>query len=247
MMGTNRNLAMDVADEAIILAGGLGTRLREVVNDVPKSMAPVAGRPFLAWLLDALADQGLRRVILATGYLGDQIETALGAAWRGMLLAYSRETQPLGTGGAVALAAREVSGDTFFVLNGDTSLELDYAAFELAVNEAGARLGVALAEVSDTARYGAVRLKDNCVVGFREKGQAGAGLINAGVYWMRRSLLDSCPASGAFSFEHDVLMPVVSREPVIGYTCTRRFIDIGMPEDLFRAQTVLGREGMRAE
>jgi len=238
---------MAITDEAIILAGGLGTRLREVVSDVPKSLARVAGRPFLAWLLDSLADRGLRRVVLATGYLGEQIETALGTAWRGMLLAYSRETQPLGTGGAVASAACTVSGDTFFVLNGDTRVELDYAAFGQTVDSVGARLGVALAEVSDTARYGAVWLGGNRVVGFSEKGRSGAGLINAGVYWMRRSLLDGCPASGAFSFEHDVLMPAVSREPVIGYTRTRGFIDIGVPEDFQRAQTLLDREGIRAE
>ena len=92
---------MTGTDEAVILAGGLGTRLRSVVGDLPKPLAPVAGRPFLAWLLDALADQGLRHVVLATGYRGEHVEAAIGTAWRRAALAYSRERGPLGTGGSL--------------------------------------------------------------------------------------------------------------------------------------------------
>lgn len=233
-------------DEAVILAGGLGTRLRGIVDDVPKPLAPVAGRPFLAWLLDALATQGLRRVVLATGYRGEQVEAALGTAWRGMTLAYSREPAPLGTGGAIVHALREVPGDAFFVLNGDTWLELDYAAFGSAVTEDGARLGIALARVPDVARYGAVRLEENRVIGFDEKGVSGAGFINAGVYWMRRGLLEGRPSGVAFSFEREVLMPTVSREPVIGYTDTNGFIDIGVPDDYRRAQQLFATHPVRA-
>lgn len=227
---------MTKADEAIVLAGGLGTRLRGVVDDVPKALAPVAGRPFLAWLLDALAAQGLCRVVLATGYLGEQVEAALGKDWQGMSLEYSREAEPLGTGGAIALAMRHIAGDACFVLNGDTWLELDYAAFDRAVNNAAARLGVALASVPSVARYGAARLEGNRVTRFDEKGALGAGFINAGVYWLRRSLLEDRSSSAAFSFEREVLMSAVLREPVIGYTDTRNFIDIGVPEDYLRAQ-----------
>lgn len=239
-------MAVTKVDEAIVLAGGFGTRLRGVVHDVPKPLAPVAGRPFLAWLLDALAPHGMRRVVLATGYLGDQVEAALGTAWRGMALVYSRETAPLGTGGAIVHALREVSSDAFFVLNGDTWLELDYAAFDRAVNEAGACLGVALAHVPDVSRYGAAQLEGRRVTGFDEKGASGAGFINAGVYWMRRGLLDGHPIGAAFSFERDVLMPAVQREPVIGYTDTRGFIDIGVPDDYQRAQRLFGTQLGRA-
>ncbi len=237
---------MRPTDEAIILAGGLGTRLRGVVNDVPKPLAPVAGRPFLAWLLDALAKQGLRRVVLATGYLGEQVEAALGRDWRGMALAYSHERKPLGTGGAIVLAAGEISSDVFFVLNGDTWLELDYAMFGSSTAKADAGLGVALAEVPDVARYGAARLQGQCIAGFSEKGLSGAGFINAGVYWMRRDLLQGCPTGIAFSFERDVLLPAVSRGSVIGYVQTRGFIDIGIPEDFHRAQSMFGPERAHA-
>lgn len=231
---------MCATDEAIILAGGFGTRLRGVVDDVPKPLAPVAGRPFLAWLLDALAARGLRRVVLATGHLGDQVEAALGQAWQGMTLAYSREPMPLGTGGAIAMAAREVSGNAFFVLNGDTWLELDYSAFANEVAGAGARLGVALAEVPDVSRYGAARLEGNRLTGFDEKGGLGAGSVNAGVYWLRREVLEDLAAAAVFSFERDVLLPAVSREAVIGYARTRGFIDIGVPDDFRRAQAIFG-------
>jgi len=225
-----------VTDEAIILAGGFGTRLRRVIDDLPKPLAPVAGKPFLAWLLDALAAQGLRRVVLATGYRSNQVEAALGKTWRGIAIRYSREEEPLGTGGAIMLAMAHVEGDACFVLNGDTWLGLDYGRFDAAVRRAEARLGVALATVPDVARYGAVRVRDECIVGFVEKGQAGPGLVNAGVYRLSRSLLDAMPVVKAFSFEHDVLVPAVARESVVGYVDTEDFIDIGVPTDYRSAQ-----------
>ena len=232
---------MTGTDAAVILAGGLGTRLRGVVGDIPKPLAPVAGRPFLAWLLDALADQGLRRVVLATGYRGDQVEATLGTSWRGMTLGYSREAAPLGTGGALALAARCLAQDTFLVLNGDTWLALDYAAFGTAVPGCGARVGVALAKVPDVSRYGSVRLDGDRITGFNEKGRSGPGFINAGVYCMHRELFDDRPVDAAFSLERDVLLPAVAREPVVGYTQTREFIDIGVPDDYRRAQGLFDR------
>lgn len=223
-------------DEAIVLAGGLGTRLRGVVDDVPKPLAPVAGRPFLAWLLDELAEQGLRRVVLATGYRGEQIEAALGKDWRGMSLEYSREPAPLGTGGAIALAMQRITGGACFVLNGDTWVELDYAAFDGQM--ADVPLGVSLAHVPDVARYGAVLVEGDRVTGFSEKGTSGPGFINAGVYRITRSLADGFPEAGAFSFERDVLVPAVARARVAVFAATRGFIDIGVPEDYRRAQAM---------
>lgn len=225
-------------DEAIILVGGFGTRLRGVVDDMPKPLASVAGRPFLAWVLDALAAQGLRRAVLATGYRGDQIEAALGKIWRRMSLDYSREQEPLGTGGAIVLAMQRITGEACFVLNGDTWLALDYARFDAAVRGVEARLGVALAAVPDVARYGAVRAEGGRVAGFVEKGQAGPGLVNAGVYRVERSLLSGFRAGDAFSFERDVLEPVAMHETVAGYADTEGFIDIGVPDDYRRAQTL---------
>lgn len=223
-------------DEAIILAGGFGTRLRSLVDDVPKPLAAVAGRPFLAWLLDALSAQGLRRVVFATGYRGEQVEAALGKRWQNISLEYSRELQPLGTGGAIALAMRRISGRACFVLNGDSWLALDYARFEAVTRAQDARLGVALAKVADVARYGAVHAERGRITGFVEKGSSGPGLVNAGVYCIARSLLDGVPEGPAFSFENDVLVPAATREVVTAFTDTADFIDIGVPEDYRRAQ-----------
>lgn len=225
-------------DEAIVLAGGLGTRLRSVVDEVPKPLAPVAGRPFLAWLLDGLAAQGIRHVVLATGYRGGQIEEALGAHWRGMALDYSREREPLGTGGAIAMAMRCITNEACFVLNGDTWLGLDYARFDAVVHARGARLGVALAAVPDVSRYGAAHVEYGRIAGFDEKGRAGPGLVNAGVYRLEQAFLDGVPAGKAFSFERDVLVPAAARETVVGYADTEGFIDIGVPEDYRHAQTL---------
>ncbi|MEO9090910.1 MAG: nucleotidyltransferase family protein [Rhodanobacter sp.] len=230
---------MSRTDEAIILAGGFGTRLRSVVSDVPKPLAPVAGRPFLAWMLDDLAKQGIRRAILATGFMGDSVVDACGGQWRGMQLEYSQESTPLGTGGAIALAFSRVHGDACLVLNGDTWLAFDCADFDRGWRVSDARLAIALAEVADVSRYGAVQFEHQRVIGLVEKGHVGAGYINAGVYGIRRSLLDDFPARENFSFEHEVLMPAVKREPVFAYTRTRDFVDIGVPQDYARAQQLV--------
>jgi D-glycero-alpha-D-manno-heptose 1-phosphate guanylyltransferase len=228
------------AVEAIILAGGLGTRLRDVVPDLPKPLAPVAGRPFLAWLLDAFAGSGMRRVILATGYLSEQIEDFAGGAWQGMEIAYSRETERLGTGGAVGLALQCVQGDGVHVVNGDTWLRYAPRELEQATRDRGCALGIALARVDDVGRYGAVEVEDGRVRGFREKGGSGPGLINAGAYFLTAEAMARLPDEPAWSFEQAVLVPWASRGDVAGFTDTKDFIDIGVPEDYARAQRQFG-------
>ena len=223
-------------DEAIVLAGGFGTRLRGIVDDVPKPLAPVAGRPFLAWLLDRLAAGGMRRCILATGYLSDVIEQRIGARWQGMEIAYSVEPEPLGTGGAIRLAASRLQGDAAHVLNGDTWLEYDPVALEDTARAAGASMAIALARVDDVARYGAVDIDNGRVTGFREKGESGPGWINAGCYFLGADALAALPVRDAFSFEQDVLQPRVQARAVAAFTATAGFIDIGVPEDYARAQ-----------
>lgn len=225
------------ADEAIVLAGGFGTRLRGIVDDVPKPLAPVAGRPFLAWLLDRLAASGMRRCILATGYLSETIEQRIGARWQGMDIAYSVESEPLGTGGAIALAATHLLGDGAHVLNGDTWLEYDPAALEAAARAVDAPMAIALARVDDVARYGAVDVAGARVAAFREKGEAGPGWINAGCYFLGADALAVLPR-GAFSFEHAVLQPRTAAGEVAAFTASAGFIDIGVPEDYARAQTL---------
>lgn len=223
-------------DEAIVLAGGFGTRLRSVVSDVPKPLAPVAGRPFLAWLLDRLAAAGMRHVVLATGYLADQVAAAMGGRWNDMLLDYSVETSPLGTGGALRAASHLLCGDAAHVLNGDTWLAYDMAEFERSTRQSAAELGMALARVDDVSRYGSVVLAAGRVQGFREKGQLGAGYINAGGYFLTARALAGLPDQAAYSFEERVLAPLVEAGRVAGYTDTSGFIDIGVPADYRRAQ-----------
>ena len=228
-------------DETIILAGGFGTRLRDVVADVPKPLAPVAGRPFLAWLLDRLAVQGMRRCILATGYMADVVEREIGTHRSGMEIVHSVETDPLGTGGAIRQAASLLHGACAHVLNGDTWLAYSPAALEQAANEAGAAIGLALAHVADVGRYGAVETRNNMVIGFREKGGIGDGWINAGCYFLSAAAIAALPDAETFSFESEVLLPMAAAGKVAAWTDTSDFIDIGVPEDYRRVQQQFSR------
>jgi D-glycero-alpha-D-manno-heptose 1-phosphate guanylyltransferase len=227
--------------EAIVLAGGLGTRLRAVVSDLPKPMAPVAGRPFLAWILDRLADAGFGRVVLAVGYRHEAIRDHFGIAYRGMSLAYSVEETPLGTGGAMRLAIDHVDASPVFVLNGDTYLEVDYPAMRAAHRAHEVELTVAVARVADVSRYGSLEIKDDRICGFLEKGSLGPGYINAGVYLMARGLVETIPVGTGHSFENELLMPRVAELCPLAFRADGLFIDIGVPEDYERAQGLFGK------
>jgi D-glycero-alpha-D-manno-heptose 1-phosphate guanylyltransferase len=233
---------MLAVDEAVVLAGGFGTRIRSVVSDVPKPLAPIRGRPFLAYLLDLLSAQGFKKVVLATGYMGDLVAKTMGDRWEGMCLRYSHEDVPLGTGGAIARAAAQIDGNAFFAINGDTYVRLDYQAFDAFVVKTDSTLGIALTHVPDVARYGAVKVAEGCAIGFTEKGVSGPGYINAGVYRIDRQSMDKLSGKGNFSFETEVLVPAVSRHGIAAFTNTRHFIDIGVPEDYQRAQDELCKE-----
>lgn len=227
-------------DEAIVLVGGLGTRLRTVVSDVPKPLAPVAGRPFLAWLLDHLAENGMRHIVLAAGYLAERIVDCIGQEWHGMSVDYSVESVPLGTGGAVRQACSLLHGNAAHVLNGDTFLRYDLHALEQSTQQAGADLGIALAYVDDLARYGAVIRDGTSIVGFKEKGETGPGYINAGSYYLAHAAIQSLPVDPEFSFETRVLAPLTAAGRVCGFDATSGFIDIGVPDDYRRAQSLFG-------
>lgn len=227
---------MPRAEEAIVLVGGLGTRLRSVVPDLPKPLAPVAGQPFLARLLDQLADGGIRRVILATGYMADSIEQVIGKRWNGMEVVYSREEAPLGTGGAIRLAASRLQGAGVHLANGDTFLRFDLEKLEERVQALAVPIGMALAKVPDVARYGAVEVIGHKVAAFREKGGVGPGYINAGNYFLSVDGIEALPAMTAYSFETEVLLPVALEGGVAALEESADFIDIGVPEDFARAQ-----------
>jgi NDP-sugar pyrophosphorylase family protein len=225
--------------EAAILAGGLGTRLRSVVADRPKVLADVGGRPFLTWWLDALADAGLEKIVLLTGYLGDQVEAAFGPAYRGMNLVYSRESQPLGTAGALALARPFFQGGPVLAINGDSFFRADLAAYGEWFRAVGASAGLLLARVEDTSRFGRVRIEaSGRVAAFDEKaGSTGPGWINAGVYLLAKSFMDRIP-QGPGSLERDVF-PRFIGQGLYGRPVEAGFLDIGTPESYGLAASFL--------
>lgn len=222
---------------AAILAGGLGTRLRLLVSDRPKVMALVDGRPFLTHLLDQLAESGIRRAVLCTGYMGDKIRNELGDGYRGMELVYSVEDTPLGTGGALRNAAGLLSGDTLLVLNGDSYCQCHLTDFIAIQAASGAYAGMALARVEDVARFGAVLTNDSSLVeSFMEKGgQTGPGWINAGIYLLPMDLMQEISPGWQVSLEREVF-PALIAKGLYGYHCTGSFIDIGVPEEYQRSQ-----------
>lgn len=231
--------------DVIVLAGGLGTRLREVVRDTPKPLAPVGGKPFLDILLDGLdGKRWVGNVILAIGYLAERfIETYRGGRGRSFPILFSVERKPLGTGGAVRLALPMTGTPEILVLNGDSFVEVDWEAFLASHRSSGLPMTMVLRDVEDAGRYGRVVLDDRGrVVRFEEKRpDAPAGLVNAGVYLFRRDLFDDAPACAVISLERD-LMPGYLQKGVGGFVTRGKFIDIGIPESYRMARDYIGGE-----
>lgn len=222
---------------AVILAGGLGTRLRSVVSDRSKVVAQVNGAPFLHVLLQQLQDGGVARVLLCTGYKGEQVRAQLGARFGSLELRYSQESEPLGTGGALALATRQIDSSTVLVLNGDSYCGVDLPAFHRWYRERQADAAACLVHVDDASRFGRVALdEDGRIQRFEEKsGAAGAAWVNAGIYLVERSRLEAIPDSGPVSLEQDVF-PCWVNQGFYGFQCRVPFIDIGTPETYAEAQ-----------
>ncbi|MGH9590441.1 MAG: nucleotidyltransferase family protein [Terracidiphilus sp.] len=225
--------------EAIVLAGGLGTRLKNRLEGLPKPMAPVAGRPFLEILLNQLARCGCTRVILSVGHLHSVIESHFGAAWRGINIGYSIESVPLGTGGAIRASLAHATEENILVLNGDTYVDADYAAMMRFHAGQSASMTIAVAHQTEIARYGGVLLDNGRIAGFEEKGRTGPGWINAGAYILRRDLAWPPSLPEKFSFETDFLAPEIARLHPAAFKAEGFFLDIGISEDLDRAQTEL--------
>jgi NDP-sugar pyrophosphorylase family protein len=221
----------------VILAGGEGTRLRAVVSDRPKVLAPVHGRPFLFYLVDQLAQAGVREVVLCTGYQAEMIEAELGERYKSLSLRYSREDEPLGTGGALRLALPHCSSDPILAMNGDSFMDADLAAFWSWFSEKGLDAALLLTEVGDTRRYGRVKVgEDGLILGFEEKNAAsGPGWINAGIYILKKSVLSFIALGRPYSLEQD-LFPRLAGKNLYGYPAAGRFIDIGTPESYRAAE-----------
>ncbi|MGE4420710.1 MAG: nucleotidyltransferase family protein [Pseudodesulfovibrio sp.] len=226
--------------EAIVLAGGLGTRLRSVVPDLPKPMAPVAGRPFLEILIGSLAGKGFERVVLSLGYMAETVTGHFGNEYMGVRLDYVVEDEPLGTGGAARLAMERCLADHVFVFNGDTFLDLEAGELE-GMWRRDRRPIVVGREVPDTSRYGRLAVEDGRIKAFAKKGVAGPGLINAGCYVLPRDILAGFPPGCGFSIETDFFEPTVGRMAVDVFVTKGIFIDIGIPDDYSRAQELLAR------
>lgn len=210
---------------AAILVGGFGTRLRAVLPDQQKVLAPVAGRPFVLRLLDQLADAGILQVTLCAGYKAEQVQQ-IGPTYRGMSLRYSIEPQPLGTAGALRLAHLE---PPVLVLNGDSYCEVDLAALP-------PPNVIVVREIPDTAASGRVEFDaDYRITRFSEKGQSGPGWINAGIYLLNREFLDSIPAGRAVSIEREMFPAWIDRG-LRAFPTRGRFLDIGTPESYAQAQ-----------
>lgn len=225
--------------EAIVLAGGLGTRLASRLDGVPKPMAPVAGRPFLEILLTQLLRAGCTRTVLSVGHLHRVIQNYFGAYFHGMRVDYAIESEPLGTGGAIRLALAQVTEDSVLVLNGDTFLQADYSDMMRFHAAQGVSVTMAVVHHPDIARYGGVVVENKRIVGYEEKGRSGPGHISAGTYVLNRSL-DWPPAlKEKFSIEKDFFTPEIARLRPAAYEVKGYFLDIGIPEDLDRAQTEL--------
>ena len=228
--------------EAIVLVGGFGTRLRPVVDDRPKPLATVAGRPFLEWVLLDLARQGVRTVVLAAGYGAEQVRAAIGDGARyGVEVRYSVEEQPLGTGGAVRLALDHTSAADVLVVNGDSYCDYDLPVLWEKHRSAGARITLWVTDTDDPARFGSVEVAAGGeVAAIREKDSAASSrTINAGVYLFQRAVLAELRPSQRVALETEVFPRWVGR----GLYAVRGrspLIDIGTPESYASATEALG-------
>jgi D-glycero-alpha-D-manno-heptose 1-phosphate guanylyltransferase len=226
-----------MTSEAIILAGGSGTRLREVIADIPKSMAPVNGRPFLEYQLDLLDRWGIRRVIISVGYMKDVIEQHFGTQYREMELIYAEEEEPLGTGGAILNALQYVRGYSVFILNGDTYFDVNMQRLDDFRRIKECDLCLAMRFEIEPSRFGLLEFdNNNRITRFYEKSEGPEeGYINGGLYVVRKDYLLRFGLPEKFSFEKDFLQKYYQTEEFYGMRCFSYFRDIGIPEDYEKA------------
>lgn len=219
---------------AIILVGGLGTRLRALYPDRPKALVPVAGRPFIAWMLDDLRKNGIERIHLAAGYRADQLVTWRNEQPANELLTVSIEPEPLGTAGGLRFAADKVAGDELLVINGDSflpSLNIAHWLREGVAPDALATL--AITHIEKAGRYGTVEFQpDGTVTAFLEKADREAGWVNGGVYWMKRALIHRIPATGSSSLETDIFPRLAAAGALRVRKVNPPLLDMGTPEGL---------------
>ena len=221
--------------EAIILAGGFGTRLKELVDETPKSMALIGDRPFLTYIFDHLLKFRVEKAVIGAGYKYENILAYFGSSYNGLSLEYSIENKPLGTGGAILKATKSISSKYCYVLNGDTFFNVDLSSFEGSFNKNLPVLTVALKPMVGFDRYGSVTTEGERIISFNEKRYCENGLINGGVYILDKQWIYSNAPGKIFSFEKDLLEKCVSKDLISYFLSDTYFIDIGIPEDYLRA------------
>ena len=226
--------------EAIILAGGLGTRIRDLFPDIPKCMIPVAGKPFLDYLLLKLHGQGIEKVILSVGYKKQIIQNHYCDMFKNLSIVYSEESEPLGTGGAIKRALHYCNQESCLVLNGDSYLDFNIREFFLKINFT--QLNILTVMVNDRSRYGALVIDDISGEISFEKNVSSPGYINAGVYILNHDLFKDVDES-SFSFEHKILAKVINTQNCNLIYSKSGFIDIGVPKDFKRADSFINSLG----
>ncbi len=226
---------MSTVKSAIILAGGLGTRLRSVISASPKCLALVAGRPFIDYVIEHAKDHGIENFVFALGYKSKDIISHLKANHRDLNYKYTIESTPLGTGGGILLASQAIDDNPFYVFNGDTLFMADLNAMETLHTDQNSKITIALKPMNNFDRYGTVIVEDNKVTAFCEKQFTSQGLINGGIYLMDKSILNGFENDTVFSFEKEVLEPLSQQNLITALPFDSYFIDIGIPEDYSKA------------
>lgn len=215
--------------EAIILAGGFGTRLQSIVSDVPKPMAPINGKPFLYYLLKYLKTQGFNHIILAVGYKRDYIIDYFKDEFMGMRISYSLEDEPLGTGGCIKKALSLANEDYVWIINGDTFVLYEYKDN---IN----KCSMVLKEMDNFNRFAEVKVSnDNYIIGFEEKKYCAKGYINTGIYLFPKNIFDNFKFEDSFSLEIDFLSKYINILKIKALFTNGYFIDIGVPKDYKKA------------
>ena len=225
--------------EAIILAGGFGTRLQSIVSDVPKPMAPINNVPFLNYIFDYIKFFKIEHVVLSTGYLSEKISDYYKDEFKGVKISYTKEEIPLGTGGGIRLALEKCMTKNILVLNGDSFFDVDLHAYYPLHAQFNSNCTLALRKAANAARYGTIKLNDtSAITEFKEKdGIEQEGLINGGVYILNRELfLSKTKPDIAFSIEKDFFENRINELRIFGFEYDGYFIDIGIPEDYKKAQ-----------
>ena len=226
--------------EAIVLAGGLGTRLQAMLPDIPKCMAPVNGKPFLTYVLDYLINQDILKVILSVGFRKEHITNCFGNNYNSITIEYAVENEPLGTGGAIKLAMNQVIGRNAFVINGDTYFVPDLKQMQETHEKCSADITIAVKQISETGRYGTVIIGENgAITDFMEKDpKIGAGLINGGIYMINKNVMEGFKEK-KFSLENDVFKKSCKSLKMQAFQTDSFFLDMGIPDDYAKAQNMI--------